>query len=204
MATVRMSSNLRYEILNNVEKMFKVRIDKLRQEVEGEIQSMHKQIADAIIPADVVNELAKSRYNGYVVRNSYVPVQLIFSKKHNLQFRLNLSPELALKQRNGYVETISIGVDNPIYKVIQDVFQPYMNLVDEKDTLLEQIKKLLNQATTLKRLIEVWPSALEFVDSETRTRHAEKTTYTKNTEEIVIDQDTKVNLLKARMLSESI
>jgi len=73
----------------------------------------------------------------------------------------------------------------------------------ERDKAIEQlVNGVLHQCATLNQVLKVWPSALDFMPSDVRQKHASTSTRNRSTtKEISIDDDVKVSLMKARMLN---
>jgi hypothetical protein len=76
-------------------------------------------------------------------------------------------------------------------------------LVKERDTLRESITELLNSCSTLRQVLEKWPTALDFMSDEVKARHAEKVEPVKREAKVIkeVDEQAKMLLMKARMLS---
>lgn len=78
----------------------------------------------------------------------------------------------------------------------------------ERDALLNgPIVKAVDECSTLKQLLEVWPTALDFVDVPTRAKHAEKHVSAEKKakaqrEVLAIPTDVQVQLITARMTSQ--
>lgn len=78
----------------------------------------------------------------------------------------------------------------------------------ERNALLNgPIVKAVDECSTLKQLLEVWPTALDFVDGPTRAKHAEKHVSREKKakaqrEVLAIPTDVQVQLITARMTSQ--
>lgn len=202
MATVRISSSLQHEILHNVENMFSSRIQQARQEAEKQVSQFAEEFLEALVPKElreyVDNHLTKATVYMSVSKTLNIVyiiegVSFVFS----FTFYRNI-PD----QRNRYYE-VSKESHPELYAKLVASQQTYISVVKERKTLVEQTRNLLNQVVTLRQLVDVWPSALEFVSDSVRERHYAKQTYTKRAKtDIALDESIKANLLKARIASD--
>ena len=76
-------------------------------------------------------------------------------------------------------------------------------MANERNTLRDSIAQLLDSCSTLRQVLEKWPTALDFMSDEVRAKHAEKVDQTKKGTKVIADVDdqAKMLLMKARMLN---
>lgn len=77
-------------------------------------------------------------------------------------------------------------------------------MVHERDKLLREIVgNVLTNCTTLRQVLELWPTALDFMPTAVRERHSKKQERKISNVEVSIDDDVKASLLKARLLKST-
>lgn len=92
------------------------------------------------------------------------------------------------------------------YATIAPLLDQRATLIKERNALIKNlIEDVLEKHATLGKVLEVWPSALEFMPPKAVHRHNEKTTRTKSApvELAVITDDIKASLIAARMAGET-
>ena len=89
------------------------------------------------------------------------------------------------------------------YQPCVDVLLEIDRMANERNILRDSIAQLLDSCSTLRQVLEKWPTALDFMSDEVRAKHAEKVDQTKKGAKVIADVDdqAKMLLMKARMLS---
>lgn len=89
------------------------------------------------------------------------------------------------------------------YQPCVNVLLAYDSLYAERDTLRNSIDKLLDSCSTLRQVLEKWPTALDFMPDEVKAKHAEKVDPIKKKAKVIseVDDKAKMLLMKARMLN---
>ena len=80
--------------------------------------------------------------------------------------------------------------------------QEVERIINERDALkVALIDNIAMKCTTLKQVLEAWPSALDFLDDATRAKHNENTVRASpaKRDELVVAAEVKAQLLTARM-----
>lgn len=204
MATVRMTRDLRQDILNNIQKMFNGRHEKMMTEVKAKMQEMEHEILTYLFPPDVVNELCNPKYKGYVKYANSVNFRVQANNKwfvFELKFIGGMLP-IKFDSSSYYLSEHNYTIEStaPLYPRIKTILDPLHQIEQDRTTLVNQIEELLAKVPSLKKLIEVWPSALDFVSPRYVEQHNRPVVYEKRAKvEVAMDIETKANLLKARM-----
>ena len=89
------------------------------------------------------------------------------------------------------------------YQPCVDVLLEIDRMANERDTLRDSIAQLLDSCSTLRQVLEKWPTALDFMSDEVKAKHAEKVNTTKKEAKVIseVDDQAKMLLMKARMLN---
>ena len=89
------------------------------------------------------------------------------------------------------------------YQPCVDVLLEIDRMTNECNTLRDSIAQLLDSCSTLRQVLEKWPTALDFMSDEVRAKHAKKVDQTEKRAKVIADVDdqAKMLLMKARMLS---
>jgi hypothetical protein len=110
------------------------------------------------------------------------------------------------KRTSSFWLEIEIEAHHPMYPEISDIFRRMEAARREANSLKDAlVEDVMTKCTTLKQVLEVWPSALDFMPDEVKTRHYEQTSRkaVPKKEKIVVSAATRVALIKALMLKDS-
>ena len=204
MATVRMTRDLRQDIVGNIQKMFNGRHEKMMEQVKLNMQDLQKEIREYFFPPDVVSELCKPQYKGYVKYASSVNFRVQANNKwyvFELKFIGGMLP-IKFDSSSYYLSEHNYTIEStaPLYPRIKTILDPLHQIEQDRATLVTQIEEILVKVPSLKKLIEIWPSALDFVSPRYVEQHNRPVVYEKRAKvEVAMDIETKANLLKARM-----
>lgn len=204
MATVRMTRDLRQSIIENIKKMFHTRSEKAMEQVQLEMQKLQEEIRLYLFPREIVQELCDPKFRDYVLLKNAIDFNVKANGKtytFNLQFVGGMLPvKFDASSYYLHVKQYWIPEDAPMYPKVKAILDPLHQIENDCNELVGQIQDLLDEAPSLKRLLEVWPSALDFVPKKYVDRHNQPVVYAKREKvEIAMDIETKANLLKARM-----
>jgi hypothetical protein len=92
----------------------------------------------------------------------------------------------------------------PLYEEAKKILIEIYNMSNERDELIDRlVRGVLGHCATLSQVLKLWPTALDFMPDGVKQRHAEKTEKRKATvtADLVVNDDVKVLLAKARMLN---
>lgn len=210
MATVRITEQIRQEVRRKIESLFDARIEKKHEELQ------HLDVAMQVFMKRITPEefAAAQKLNANVtwvpeisslmVRIEYTSID--GTKKNATFLALFKSPVPAPQSFHGYSYSNDKNIVHPslpCYQPCVDVLLEHDRAVKERDTLRDSIAQLLNSCSTLRQVLEKWPTALDFMSDEVKAKHAEKVDPTKKEVKVIseVDDQAKMLLMKARMLN---
>jgi hypothetical protein len=212
MATVRITHEIRTYVRRKIDSLFNERISKKEAELQNlDIAMqvfMHRINREDFELAQRLNAKEKwvSEINSLVVHVEYMSDDGTLKK---VAFSVPFNPPVpAPVSFQGYNYNSNnakniVHPSLPCYQPCVNVLLERDRLVKERDTLRESITELLNSCSTLRQVLEKWPTALDFMSDEVKARHAEKVEPVKREAKVIkeVDEQAKMLLMKARMLS---
>lgn len=211
MATVRITQEIRQEVRRKIESLFNARINKKY----GELQ--HLDVAMQVFMRRITPEefAAAQKLNAdvkWVPEISSLTVHIEYTGidgvKKNVTFTVPFKPPVPAPQSfHGYRyddnEKNIVHPSLPCYQPCVDVLLEHDRMAKERDTLRDSIAQLLDSCSTLRQVLEKWPTALDFMSDEVKAKHAEKVDSTKKEAKVIseVDDQAKMLLMKARMLN---
>ena len=208
MATVRITEQIRQEVRRKIESLFDARIKKKYEELQ------HLDVAMQVFMRRITPEefAAAQKLNAdvkWVPEISSLTVRIEYTgidgaSKH-VRFTVPFDPPVPAPQSFPYYsnEKNIVHPSLPCYQPCVDVLLAHDRMVKERNTLRDSIAALLNSCSTLRQVLEKWPTALDFMSDEVKARHAEKVDPTKKETKVIseVDDQAKMLLMKARMLN---
>ena len=210
MATVRITQEIRQEVRRKIESLFNARIKKKLEELQ------HLDVAMQVFMRLVTPEefAAAQKLNTdvkWVPEISTLNVRIAYagidSTNKIVAFNVPFKPPVPAPQSfHGYSSSNEKNIVHPslpCYQPCVDVLLEHDRMVKERDTLRDSIAQLLNSCSTLRQVLEKWPTALDFMSDEVKAKHAEKVNPTKKEVKVIseVDDQAKMLLMKARMLN---
>lgn len=210
MATVRITQDIRHDVRRRIESLFDARIKKKYEELQ------HLDIAMQVFMRRVTPEefAIAQKLNAdvkWVPEISSLTVHIEYTgidgDKKKVAFTVPFKPPVPAPQSfHGYSynsEENIVHPSLPCYQPCVDVLLEHDRMAKERDTLRDSIAKLLNSCTTLRQVLEKWPTALDFMSDAVKAKHAEKVDPTKKETKVIseVDDQAKMLLMKARMLN---
>lgn len=205
MATVRITSDIRQYVTNKINALFQDRITAK----EGELQ--HLDIALQVFMSNISKdefETAKKLNMDikWVPEISTLPVTVEYEfegVKRKVSFSVPFKPPVPAPARfREYGNPAWVVKPTlPCYPLAVEVLTAIEQLKKERDTLVAAIVKVLNQCSTLRQVLEVWPTALDYMPESVKKRHAEKVEKRGSTVIEEVDDHAKMLLMKARMIN---
>jgi hypothetical protein len=212
MATVRITQEIRQDVRRKIESLFDARIKKKYVELQ------HLDVAMQVFMRLITPEefAAAQKLNTdvkWVPEISLLTVHIeyigIDGDEKNVTFNVPFKPSVPAPQSfHGYNyssnnERNVVHPSLPCYQPCVDVLLEHDRMVKERDTLRDSIAQLLDSCSTLRQVLEKWPTALDFMSDEVKAKHAEKVNPTKKETKVVseVDDQAKMLLMKARMLN---
>lgn len=210
MATVRITQEIRQDVRRKIEDLFNARIKKKFEELnhlDVAMQVFMKHITpEEFAVAQKLNTDVK-----WVPEISSLRVHIAYTdidgKENKRSFHVPFKPPVpAPASFHGYnysSEEYIVHPSLPCYQPCVDVLLEHDRMVKERDTLRNSIAALLNSCSTLRQVLEKWPTALDFMSDEVKAKHAEKVAPTKKEAKVIseVDDQAKMLLMKARMLN---
>lgn len=192
MARVVLTRSLMQSIRHKIQAKF----DEPRAKLLADFLQANKEVFyNAVVPKDMQDKLAQIPIE-FVQRNSSMRFVL---QGEALEVSFGSERPLPANYHSYYSRT-----ELPLTPEIQQLYEPVKaeraRLAKERDELLEEIDKVMNQCVTLKQLLEIWPSALDLCPPGVVERH-NKVVAPRNKEEVKIElsDQTKLALVKVRM-----
>ena len=210
MATVRITDEIRRYVNKKIELLFDARIKKKYEELQ------HLDVAMQVFMRLVTPEefAAAQKLNTdvkWVPEISTLNVRIAYagidSTNKIVAFNVPFKPPVPAPQSfHGYSSSNEKNIVHPslpCYQPCVDVLLEHDRMVKERDTLRDSIAQLLNSCSTLRQVLEKWPTALDFMSDEVKAKHAEKVNPTKKEVKVIseVDDQAKMLLMKARMLN---
>lgn len=211
MATVRITNDIRYHVRKKFEALYRGRIERKNEELQnldiGNVCYMH------YVPAkyrELAQQLNADANGEWIEKFSSITIEMTYLKndanrtKTTVMFVVPFKPPVPLPRRmRGYAATFKLLESMAPYEHAKKIYLDLDAMQEERDKLIVQIVDgVLTKCSTLRQVLELWPTAMDFMPDEVKQRHAAKTTKRQSVmEELSIDNDVKVSLMKARMLT---
>lgn len=211
MATVRITQEIRQEVRRKIESLFDARIKKKDEELQ------HLDVAMQVFMRRITPEefVAAQKLNAdvkWIPEISSLTVHIEYTGidgvKKNVTFTVPFKPPVPAPQSfHGYRyddnEKNIVHPSLPCYQPCVDVLLEHDRIAKERDILRDSIAQLLDSCSTLRQVLEKWPTALDFMSDEVKAKHAEKVDSTKKEAKVIseVDDQAKMLLMKARMLN---
>lgn len=211
MATVRITNDIRQQVRSKLQGMYNTRIRKKTEELE------HIGAAEACYRKHIPERYRSlaAQLNGdpdgqWVDEQRSIHITIYYPNPDNLEadkvrdsFSAPFATPVPMPQRLRF-HNFELTEDLAPYEHAKRILIERRNLTKECDRVVTSIvDEVLGKCTTLRQVLKLWPTALDFMPDHVRAKHAEKTERRskKAVEELEIDSDVKVSLMKARMLN---
>jgi len=209
MATVRITNDIRYYVKSRFEALYYNRIERKQKELKnldiGNVCYMH------YVPAkyrELAQQLNADEDGPWLDLVNDVSIQMSYRKndgpERTVFFMVPLDPPAPLPRRlRGFGAKFKLLESMAPYEHAKKILLEIDAMTEERDKLINQIVNgVLTKCSTLRQVLELWPTALDFMPEEVKQRHATKTEKRQSVvEKLPIDDDVKVSLIKARMLT---
>lgn len=211
MATVRITNEIRYHVKSKFEELYRERIERKQKELQnldiGNVCYLH------YVPAkyrELAQQLNADGDGAWLDTVSNIGIEMTYLKndanrtKTTVVFSVPLKPPVPLPQRlRGYGPKFKLLESMAPYEHAKKIYLDLDAMIEERDMLIEQIVRgVLTKCSTLRRVLELWPTAMDFMPDDVKQRHAAKAEKRQSVvEELSVDNDVKVSLMKARMLA---
>jgi hypothetical protein len=211
MATVRITNDIRYYVKNRFEALYRARIERKLKELQD--LDIGNVCYEYYIPAkyrELAQQLNADSDGPWLDVIHNVPVEMTYRKndanqtKTTVSFTVPLNPPAPLPHRlRGYYVKFKLLESMAPYEHAKKIYLELDAMYEERDKLIEQIVNgVLTKCSTLRQVLELWPTAMDFMPDEVKQKHAAKPEKRRSVvKELSIDNDVKVSLMKARMLT---
>ena len=211
MATVRITQEIRQYVRYKIESLFDARIRKKREELQHLDVAM-QVFMRRITPEEFAIAQKLNTDVKWVPEISDLFVHITYTgidgAKKNVRVTVPFEPPVPAPQSfHSYNydnnEKNIVHPSMPCYQPCVDVLLEHDRMVKERDTLRDSIAQLLDSCSTLRQVLEKWPTALDFMPDEVKARHAQKVDPSKKEAKAIseVDDQAKMLLMKARMLN---
>ena len=211
MATVRITNDIRYHVRNKFEELYRERIGRKTKELStldiGNVCYLH------YVPAkyrELAQQLNADGDGEWLDKVRNIIIEMTYLKNDadrtetTVMFTVPFKPPVPLPQRmHGYGAKFKLLESMAPYEHAKKIYLELDAMNEERDKLIGQIVDgVLTKCSTLRQVLELWPTAMDFMPDEVKQKHAAKTEKRQSVvEELSIDNDVKVSLMKARMLA---
>lgn len=211
MATVRITNDIRYHVKNRFEELYRERIERKQKELLnldiGNVCYLH------YVPAkyrELAQQLNADGDGAWLDMVSNITIEMTYlandanRTKKTVTFSVPFKPPVPLPQRlRGYGARFKLLESMAPYEYAKKIYLDLDAMHEERDKLIGQIVDgVLTKCSTLRQVLELWPTAMDFMPDVVKQKHAAKTEKRQSiVEELSIDNDVKVSLMKARMLT---
>lgn len=216
MATVRITQTIREHVRQKIHNMFQDRIDAACATLRA------LPIADAAYedtyPSEVlslIDQLKKAQsgedwfgeYSDVYVKipmgpdHPTQPVTISTEDSHTA--RIKFGTPRPIPAGRSWVKDFHLKRTNPLYPAARAAVTEIRRLEGEKRKLITTlVDGVLTDCTTLRQVLELWPTALEFMSDQVKKRHAEPTSRRGSSAKAAeVSVEVKAALMTARMLS---
>lgn len=211
MATVRITNDIRYHVQNKFYELYRERIERKQEELQnldiGNVCYLH------YIPAkyrELAQQLNADGDGEWLDTVNNINIKMTYLKNNadrtetTVAFWVPFKPALPLPRRMlQYGATFELLESMAPYQHAKKIYLELDAMSEERDRLIEQIVNgVLTKCSTLRQVLELWPTAMDFMPDGVKQKHAAKTKKRQSVvEELSVDNDVKVSLMKARMLT---
>lgn len=211
MATVHITNRIRSHVRDKFEALYHERIERKLKELHnldiGNTCYMH------YVPAksrELAQQLNADDDGPWIDTVNRIPVEMDYLKddadrtKTTISFTVQIEPPVPLPLHlRGYSVRFKLLESMAPYEHAKKIYLDIDDINEEYNKLIDQIiSGVLTKCSTLRQVLELWPTALDFMPNEVKQQHAAKAEKRKSVvKELLIDNDVKVSLMKARMLA---
>lgn len=217
MATVRITEAIRNHVRKKIKEMFQDRFNA----AYASLQAL--PLADAAYEdtfslgvRNLVDQLIRAQPDmEWFAKHPDAYVQIPLDPEHRSDTVSNLRDNYVARNKFRTPRPVPAGRSwsanyhlsraNPIYPAALAAVMEIKNLEAQQRTLeTTLVEGVLAECTTLRQVLELWPTAMEFMPTEAKERHAEPTAKRgANAKPAEVSVEVKAALMTARMLSSN-
>lgn len=201
MARVPVTQRLRQEIEGNIKELFKKRLQALTQ-----AHLQHKELAyNTLVPPDDQAKLVAIPKE-YLTRGRWF---IASAEVSGYQFDFDPPRVMPTRYAQSYTQ-FKPAKETELYAALDAIDKQRASIEQECEALCKSVGKMLDACASLQNLVEVFPSALDYVSAATRDRYnlveekKKKLTKEERLAKIQAEMtaETQVTFVKAKMLSQ--
>lgn len=206
MATVRISEYIRNEVQYKIRALFDAR-EKVAECELAAVNVGHEVICGTLPNDQLDAAIALNEKERWIAVCNGISVTIRFKDHKGTQqkmvFQTTVRPELPLPVVfHAYSRpNIELTSAMPSYEKVATIARNIYQIKEDCNELQAAVSKILRQCTTLRQVLEVWPSALDYMPDEVKERHAAKTQKREAAQIDEVENSTKTLLMKARLLA---
>lgn len=211
MATVRITNEIRHYVKNKFKELYRKRIERKQEELQNlDIGNVCYQYYVPAKYRELAQQLNADEDGPWLDLVRDVRIQMTYLRNNanqtwvTVDFTVPLDPPAPLPQRlRGFGAKFKLLESMAPYEQAKKIRLEIDALIEERDKLIDQlVDGVLTKCSTLRQVLELWPTAMDFMPDEVKKKHATKTEKRQSVmKELSIDDDVKVSLMKARMLT---
>lgn len=204
MATVRLTYNLKSEVLHKINELYSHRLQQAQKNINNN-PVLGDKIYNNFVSQAEQNALAVLG-KGWVNETERIAIRLDVQDKdgrntgHVYTVTFSGLRPVPMHVASSYHPAVSVNTRHSCYTELLALHNEIIDIANERDELVTSIGRMMNQCGSLRQLLEIWPSALEYMPQRVITQHSAKTEKREKAEIVPPDERTQVLLLKARML----
>ena len=213
MATVRITKELRDDILHRARSQFSKRREGILAKARDTFEPMKAEFAEDCFAAMLEQhgmplEIYNAIPDGWVSTRSNINVRLVNDQPFGTYFP---SPQYATEIKvpcsmaNSYQSANLTSPKLERYAMLTaETHRQIGALASEEQTMLDTVKKLLTECTTLKQALEIWPHLMDLLPQYAIDKHNEKVEKRNaNKPKVVIDADMLTGVLVKAKIAEA-
>ena len=205
MATVRITYDIRNHVVSKIDALFEDRVKK--EEAKLQHLDIANQVFMSLVSAQELEMAKKLNLDiKWIPEISMLSVTAEYKFEGQSKvaaFSVPFKPPVpAPVSFQGYCAgPREVKPTLPCYQHAVDVLVTMETIRKERDTLVQAILKVMQQCTTLRQVLDVWPTAMDYMPDKAKKRHAEKSEKRGSTVIDEVDDAAKMLLMKARMIN---
>jgi hypothetical protein len=204
MAYVKLTGALRQHIKSKAYELFTLRIDQNEKAATAAFDG--QQIVDALV-SSATKQILNQVPPGFLNRRNELNINL-FGFYSTIKFHRQAVPLDWLS--HGRWSDLEKRTDIPCVAALKEFGLKRDALFSERDELQRKVQKLLEAATSLQQVHELWPTVLDLVPDDIRERfhkvysRREATQTVKQDLSEIFNSEMKTSLIKATMLKDAV
>lgn len=208
MATVRINQSHRDYARNRISESFQKRINAVAE--KQHLLDVLTMYIDTVGRKEYheIEALSSNTRDKYIKKASSITFAFMFQKNRAQAFVHTFThsfrhPVYITTSMDSYYHSraVEVSEDHPVALEVRKLVEEIESLVKQRDALIDQlVNHVMVERTTLQGVLEVWPSALDFLPDDVRQRHAAPNQKREPRKKIELSDDAKISLITVRLL----